>query len=332
MKKTISRRYFIKTAAVGTVATCLPVFRPVSVNAGTAKSRIILGEHSNLVDVSEQINTNVVRTLLDESLIAFTNTASVRDAWEKIFPRLQSSDVIGIKVNCINRQLSSHPEVAYAIAASLSESLKFNPNNVIIWDRTSRELKRAKYSLNSGRTGTRCLATSNGIGYDRDFAVDVGKGREVHLSKILTKMCSYLINVPVLKDHGIAGVTLSMKNHYGSIDRPSSCHGGGCDPYIANLNNTPEIKNKTALIVCDALFGIYRGGPGGAPQWINRQMLIATDPVALDASGMMLIDKQRREHSLSLASARTSYLHTAVKLGLGTDNPEQIDLVAMTLG
>ena len=87
-------------------------------------------------------------------------------------------------------------------------------------------------------TGIRCLATSDGIGYDESFAIDVGKSRQVYLSSILTKMCTYLINVPVLKDHSIAGVTLSMKNHYGTIDNPGSLHGPtySCNPYIPALN------------------------------------------------------------------------------------------------
>jgi len=63
----------------------------------------------------------------------------------------------------------------------------------------------------------------------------------------------------VLKDHGTAGVTLSMKNHYGSVDNPGSLHGGQCDPYIPELNNVPDIKDKTRLIVLGWISGdIYR--------------------------------------------------------------------------
>ena len=335
MKKQMTRRRFITTTLTGAVAT---YFAPTlfsttrSASAADTKSQVILASHNHIVSSNEQINTHIVRTTVDETLIALTNTASVRDAWMQILPRLQTTDVIGIKVNCINSRQSSHPEVVYAIAVSLTDSLVMNPNNIIIWDRTSRELKRAKYSLNMERNGVRCLATSDGIGYDERSVVDVGNGRQVSLSKILTQMCTYLINVPVLKDHGIAGITLSMKNHYGSIDSPGSCHGGGCDPYVANLNNTPQIKDKTVLILCDALFGIYRGGPMGAPQWINRQLLASTDPVALDYTGMMLIDQQRRANNIPPTSERTTYLRTAAKLNIGTDNPKRIDGIQVKLG
>lgn len=334
MKQKITRRQFMKSTAVGAMTYLAPTLIPSAGNvfATEAKSRVVMTTHSTIVDASEQIKTHLVRSVLDETLLALTNAASVRDAWTQIFPRLQTTDVIGIKVNCINSRQSSHPEVVYAIAESLTESLDMNPNNVIIWDRTSRELKRAKYTLNRSDSGIRCLATSDKIGYDKSFTVDVGNGEEVHLSNILTKMCTYLINVPVLKDHGTAGVTLSMKNHYGSIDNPWACHGRRCDPYIANLNNTPEIKEKTALIVCDALFGIYRGGPNGAPQWINRQLLASFDPVALDYIGMTLIDQQRKIKKISSVSARTPFLRTAATLGIGTDNPAKIDLIKVKSG
>ncbi len=334
MEEKITRRHFIKTTAAGTAACLAPTlfFPKGHLLAAETESRVIMASHSNIVDASEQINTKIIRSMLDETLVALTNTDSVREAWGKIFPRLQSTDVIGLKVNCINRHLSSHPEVAYAIAESLTASLDLNPNNIIIWDRTSRELKRAGYTKNMGNKDFRCFGTSDGIGYDKSFAVDVSKKRKVHLSTILTKMCTYLINVPVLKDHSIAGITLSMKNHYGSIDRPASCHSGACDPYIASLNNTPHIRDKTVLILCDALFGIYRGGPMGSPQWINRQLLASTDPVALDYTGMMLIDQQRQAKNMSLASKRTKYLRSAATFGIGTDNPQQIERMKLNLG
>jgi uncharacterized protein (DUF362 family) len=325
----------MKTTAISTaVAYFAPdvILGIGDVLAAESKSRVVLSSHSQIVDASEQINSKIVRTVVDETLIALTNTISIQDAWAQVFPDLQSTDVIGIKVNCINRRLSSHPEVVYAIAQSLGESLGISPNNIIIWDRTSRELKWAKYTHNMGDKDVRCLGTSDKIGYDKSFAVDVGNGRQVHLSNILTRMCTYLINVPVLKDHNTAGVTLSLKNHYGSIDRPGSCHGERCDPYIANLNNTPQIKNKTKLIVCDALFGIYKGGPQGSPQWINRQILASTDPVALDYIGMTLIDQQRSERNMTSASKGTKYLRTAAELRLGNDKLEYIDGIDVQLG
>jgi len=44
----------------------------------------------------------------------------------------------------------------------------------------------------------------------------------VRLSRILTDDISILINVPIMKDHEITGVTGALKNHYGSVKMPSN--------------------------------------------------------------------------------------------------------------
>ena len=335
MKHTLNRRHFLKTTAVGTAALSIApglLRGNQPAIAADSLSRVMLAAHTGLVDASEQVDAKIVRAVLDDTLIALTNTASVRDAWMQIFPALSSTDVIGLKVNCINRRLSSHPEIVYALTDSIVTALDVNPNNLIIWDRTSRELERARYNVNRDTKQVRCLGTSDDIGYDDKAKVDIGGATTVHLSKVLTEMCTYLINVPVLKDHSIAGITLSLKNHYGSIDKPSKGHRNACDPYIANLNNAPHIKDKTKLIVCDAAFGIYRGGPHGSPQWVNRQVLMSTDPVALDTVGMSLIDRQRKENGLSPAAQRATYLQTAASLGLGINQLDRIEQFPLQLG
>ncbi|MFC1654646.1 DUF362 domain-containing protein, partial [Myxococcota bacterium] len=62
-----------------------------------------------------------------------------------------------------------------------------------------------------------------GAGYNDEF-LEFTTGA-VKLSKILTDRIDHLINLPVLKNHTMAGVTLSLKNHFGSTTRPDSLHG-----------------------------------------------------------------------------------------------------------
>ncbi len=336
MKKSlIKRRKFIKTTATSAAAVCLApamVFNADNVLAAAAKSRVVVASNPKLVNDSQQIEKKIVRETLDEVLIALTNKPTIRDAWLHVFPNLQSSDIIGLKVNCINRKLSTHPEVAYAIANSLIKSLDFNPNHVLIWDRSDKELKKSGYTFNKSDKGIRCFGTvpefsrlewvfnitpEGSIGYDNSSTIDLGDNTPVHLTRILTEICTYLINVPVLKDHGYAGVTLAMKNHYGSIDKPQTCHGGSGDPYIGNLNNVSDIKDKTKLIVCDALFSIFDGGPFGAPQWVSHTLLASIDPVAHDRTGMEILDVKRIENEIDPIAKEVTFFNTAVKLGLG---------------
>ena len=132
----------------------------------------------------------------------------------------------------------------------------------------------------------------------------------------------------MLKDHSTAGVTLSMKNHYGSVDNPGAMHGNNCDPFIAELNNAPDIKNKTKLIVLDALLGIYLGGPGGAPQFKPNIIAMSYDTVAMDWYGMQLINEEHQNRGRGEVTEKARYIQTAAKMGLGTNDKSQIELVS----
>ena len=303
-------------------------FNPIG-NADAAQegvSRVVYVHDDNL---TSGIVPN--ETLLKPSLLAclkkLTGKSTIAEAWQQILPNYKSGQIIGIKVNCINSSLPSHPQVTNALVSSIVD-FGVPENDIVIWDRTNGELSRCGYNLNTGDSGVRCFGTnSGGWGYDKGKPIKVA-GQTRYLSKILTQLCDYLINVPVLKDHSSAGITLSMKNHYGSVDNPGAMHGNNCDPFIAELNDAFDIKNKTKLIVLDALLGIYLGGPGGAPQFKPNIIAMSSDTVAIDWYGMQLINEERQNRGIGEATGRAKHIQTAEKMGLGTNDKSQIELVS----
>ena len=86
------------------------------------------------------------------------------------------------------------------------------------------------------------------------------------------------------------------------------------------------------MIICDALLGIYDGGPYGPPQWINSQLLASLDPVAMDYEGMLIIDKKRAEHGIKSVIERAYHIQTAAQLNVGTSDPEKIERIEVMLG
>lgn len=253
-----------------------------------------------------------------------------QQAWRRLF---KSDDVIGIKVNCMaGRNLSSHPHVVEAIVAEL-QKIQVPAENIIIWDRTGRELQSAGYILNTDGAGVKCYGTES-VGYEKNASAKGSfNGR---LSKILTQQITALINVPILKNHGGAGVTIAMKNHYGSFHNPSKHHGNMCDPYIADLNSLDEIKAKTKLIVCDATRASCNGGPGYKPAfaWQYSGLLLSCDPVALDTVGTNIIEERRAEIGLPTLAGTGRYprqLASAAERGLGKAEIGRIDLQTLEL-
>ena len=176
------------------------------------------------------------------------------------------------------------------------------------------------------------MGTLEDVGYDDERLIKVNEGVTVRPSKILSQMCTYIVNVPVLKDHERSGVTLSMKNHFGSIDSPRTCHPTNCNPYIPNINRDPLVAEKTKLIFCDAIQGIYDGGPGGTPQWVQNELMAGFDAVAFDYTGLNIIEKKREENGFPSIASMAVHIQTAADMGLGTNNIENIDVRTVSRG
>jgi uncharacterized protein (DUF362 family) len=144
-----------------------------------------------------------------------------------------------------------------------------------------------------------------------------------------------MINIPVLKDHGVAGITGSLKNHYGSIDNPRQFHGNGCTgPGVPEINAIPVIRRKERLIVCDALLGVYNGGPRWKRPyiWPYGGLIVGTDPVAVDSVVLGLLDEKRQSEDMERLGHRARHIQAAQELGLGNGDSSRLQLVQKELG
>ena len=257
-----------------------------------------------------------------------TGKRSTSLAWKSLFG---PKDIVGIKVNCLSGpKMSTHPHLVDAIAKGLRLA-DVPDERIIIWDRTNRDLTRAGFIINARRRGVKCFGTDV-VGYDEEPQIRGSIGS--CFSQILSSYCTALINVPVLKDHDLAGVTLGLKNFYGGIHNPNKYHDNNCDPYIADLNTHPFIKKKVRLVLCDGIEAQYNGGPGYKPRWRwdFSGLIMSLDPVAADSVGAKIIEGKRREMGLpSLGEARRppKYITTAAKKGLGVDDLSKIELLEL---
>ncbi len=269
-----------------------------------------------------------IRRMYEAGIRALTGEGDPDAGLRRLFG---PGDRIGIKVNTIGgKLLSTRPDVSLPLASWLAERA-VKPENVVVWDRTNRELRGAGYRLSSGGSGPRVFGTdTDGAGYGAELVIhrDIGS----LFSSIQQDYVTASISLAVLKDHGMAGVTAGMKNYFGAIHNPNKYHDGRCDPYVAHVFDAPPVKEKHRLTILDALTVQYHRGPSYHPQWADRTgaLVFGTDPVATDTVGWRLIDGLRARKGLpSLAEERRepSYLATAEKLGLGTGDPAGISLI-----
>lgn len=282
------------------------------------QSRVVLVRHSG-VWPGEEPDLGIVLQMLDDGLRTLADTGGVAAIWQTLF---EPGDRVLLKVNCIAYGGPTQPAVAYAVGRRLQEA-GVPPENILIFDRTDHELASAGYVVNEAGPGIRCHG-SRGTGSEARLAA----GRVRFFQEL--DVCDAIINLPTPKQHGGAGISVSLKNHYGSIDRPGSLHANWCDPGIAELNGQATLREKTRLVVGAAL--------NISPADWNRPvrenaLLLSFDPVAHDTVARDLLIRSRE--ALGLDSGflfeGSRHLRTAQELGLGATDADLIDLREVVL-
>ncbi len=324
------RRNFIqKSLTLGSGLLTFPLIQKAlnAARSGFAQSRVIRAVDQKLHDKNNRIVTERLQNLLDRAVQAYYKSTQASDAWERI---ASPGETIGLKVNCLAGYAATHTELVDAICERLMQ-IGIKPKNIIIWDRLSSDLEDGGYTINKTNTGIRCIGNDI-YGFRPELEV-FGKAGSM-VCKTLSEHCDGIINLPLLKDHSIAGITAALKNMFGAIHNPHKYHLDGGDPYIADVNMLPSIRNKVRLTVCDALEAQYEGGPSFIPQWRwdFNGLLVAQDPVALDYTVWQIIERKRAENnmkSLKKKGRKPTYIATAAdsKHRLGTDNPNRIKLI-----
>ena len=289
------------------------------------KSRVVQIRNNAVFTTEKTVDITIALEMLTAAMLHLTGTSTPDRAWKTLF---KPDDVVGIKVNALGgRQIATHPGVVDAVIAGLTTA-GIPEENIIVWDRLTGELEKAGYTINTSDSGVKCFGTDKRYDPEPEIIGSIGSC----FSSILSSRCTALINIPVLKDHDLSGVSLSLKNFYGAIHNPNKYHDNNCDPYIADLNTHTYIKDKLRLVVCDGLSMQYQGGPSYKPQWSSSYctLLLSRDPVAIDRIATILIEDERMKLGLpTLKDDAREPIHiaTAARNGLGTDNLNSIELV-----
>ena len=297
-----------------------------------AKSRVVIIRAAGPIDPGNPSDRARLAGLFDRG---FGLLAGERDGKSVATSLFRPSDRVGIKINTIGgRAISTRPEVSSALAGWLSGN-GLPGRNIIIWDRTNRELRDAGYRLSEAQDGPRIFGTdTDGAGYGADLISHLNVGSL--FSRIQTDLVTASISLAILKDHGLAGITAGMKNYFGAIHNPNKYHDSHCDPFVAEVFDSPPVRGKHRLSVLDALVVQYHRGPSYHPQWAEKfgGLVLSLDPVAADRVGWGLIERFRAAKGLpSLAEEgrEPRYLSTAERMGLGRADLAGIETIEETV-
>jgi uncharacterized protein (DUF362 family) len=217
-------------------------------------------------------------TLIYEALVEFA--LPVKDKVILLKPNLVGLDPLGV--------MNTHPAV---IAATRESFLRLGASQVLIGDGPAMD-RDTEAILESVRLRefvgalARIFVDLNIDEVERvPLATKASRLKELYMPKTVLG-ADLVVSMPKLKTHHWAGVTLSLKNMFGTV--PGSCYGwpknilhwAGIDNAILDIN--AAVKPDFAIV--DGIVGMEGNGPiQGTPKACGA-LIFGDDPVAVDAT------------------------------------------------
>ena len=318
----ITRRSLL-TGVIGAAAAAAVGSRRAQ--AAADRARVIRVESSNIWR-GDARNADVVSQMVTRGVMALTGEARAEAAWARFF---RPGTRVGLKINLLGRPLiyTAREITDTLAAAAIAAGVK--PEDVIVWDRHRDHFEPTVYKFGKGRFGERI---ESGGRYDSTKVLQASGGA-APIDTMASQATDITINLPVLKDHSGAGVTMALKNiAFGCYDHHRRAHDGNCDPYVAEACQHYVSVTRVPLIVLDATEACYDDGPQPGDRsriWRENAIYVATDPVALDVVTRNIILEKRRAAGLSDKLSQSRHIETAAAKGLGVGDLSRIDVTTI---
>jgi len=283
-KKAISRRRFIKILLSG-----------LAVLASTSYlSRLVSGEAPVSTGRKKKNLKGDYDLVLAKGADPYLMTVKAVDAMGGMKRFVKKGDIVAIKPNM---SWDKTPEYAantnpFVVAALVGLCMEAGAKRVNIFDRTCNDARRCYKN-----SGVKKAAEEKGAKVNFVDDWNFVKAKFNYKSPMEdwpiyrdALECDTFINVPVLKHHGLAGLTLSMKNLMGVC---------GDDRALIHQNIGRRLVDLTDFVspdltVIDAYRVLIRNGPrGGNLEDVvgMNKLIVATDPTLADTYAAGLLEK-----------------------------------------
>jgi uncharacterized protein (DUF362 family) len=311
---------------------------------GPFPGRVIEVHHPGAVRADHSISSEAVTGMMERGMKELAGADHVVEAWRRFFQRGDIVGIkvnpVGRKYRPGQAEAISSPAVLLEVVKGL-QSAGVRAKDIIVFERYALQFRGAGYEAllrEPPFDGVRWYASSveyedrqvdiegydytkerdpHVVGYDPDVFVSLAYASphhdpkddrrfRSHLSVIASRMVNKIVNIPVLKDHGSAGVTLALKNlshgmhnnvarsHLPKIPRGDAVSGPNqCNTFIPTAAGQDILRRKVTLHILDGLIAVYQGGPSRGLNWHYKSLFFGTDPVALDLVGWGIIDAKR---------------------------------------
>ena len=300
-----TRRHVLKTAFAPVLAAALPQAGRAAKKGGMPgpwPGRVVAVQHAHVIE-NGLYQAPAVKQTMERGMRELTGAPSWTDAWRTLF---EKGDVVGIKVSPVGGPtLCGDQSVLLQILDGLAQA-GVGARDVVVFNRYKDEFLAAGIDKWVPR-GVRTFLASEGYtntqldmgGYDPDVFMEMalikpGENandahyRRSYVAQVVTKQINKFINVPVLKHHQSAGVTICLKNmSHGMVNNVNRSHltptQNACGVFIPSVVNLPVMREKATLHICDGVKASFHGGPPARPQfvWENKTMYCITTVIGL---------------------------------------------------
>jgi uncharacterized protein (DUF362 family) len=202
--------------------------------------------------------------------------------------------------------VTTNPDVLKAVALLCFEA---GAASVVVLDRPTSSARTAFEVSGLAKAASEAGATVKYL-TDRNFeSVSIPKGRLITSWPLVADVfdADVFINLPIAKTHGLAGLTMSMKNLMGIMGGARGTIHLDFDQKIVDVNSLA----RPHLVVLDAYRILTRNGPTGgnlADVKLAKTVVVGTNQASVDAYGATLFGK---------TASDLGYLVKAQEQGLG---------------
>ncbi len=256
---------------------------PAPANLG---ARVVDLHDAKSVDAKGVLDGARVKAMLYAGLRELTGEQSLRRIWQMLIPDFTPSMRIGLKVNCAFYRAASSAALVKALVDTLTADLGASADKIIVWDIADILVKAA--GITNSSTGAKISGTvssPDSPGYETE-SFTVG-GKSIQLAKLFNSLTDVTLNLAILKDHNIAGMTGALKNVYGCFKDPGRFHKA-LPTELPQIYALSQVKSKIRLCITEAFIAVSLGGPLAPASHSPGRLLMATDPVGVVIVGQLV--------------------------------------------
>lgn len=295
----MNRREFLKLATISGFSLSIPVKLDTLLNTAEAS------KNSAIVVAHGESPSKITRSAID--------------AFGGIKKFISRGDIVVIKPNMAWDRLpeqaaNTNPDVVAEVVKLCYEA---GAKKVKVFDRTVNDPRRCYVQSGIAQTARAAGAEVSYVD-ERKFKDMKINGHALKTWPLYTEVfeADKIINIPIAKQHGLANITMAMKNWMGVMGGTRNQIHQRLDESLADL----ALVIKPTLTVLDAVRILTANGPQGgnlADVKMLNTVIVGVDQVAVDSFGATLFGKKGSD---------LGYVRIAAEAGLGTMDLSKVDI------